>query len=96
MEPFRPCVDWRVWQWTRQYPNPDHWQVTKEFRGWVSGFTLERVEHLEFILEIRGVIEGVVRSFRRAIMENAVRPYRAWNPKPGQWPPQETGGPGSL
>lgn len=92
MEPFRPCVDWRVWQWTRQQPSetPD-WQVTRSFRGWVTGFALERVEHLEFTLEIRGVIEGVVRSFRRAVMENAVRPYRPWTPDPGRWPPESDG-----
>lgn len=91
MEQFRPCVDWRVWQWTRQRPAPAEWQVTKEYRGWVTGFALERVEHLEFTLEIRGVIEGVIRSFRRAVMENAVRPYRPWNPQPGQWPPTDGG-----
>ncbi|MBM3848541.1 MAG: type II CRISPR-associated endonuclease Cas1 [Verrucomicrobia bacterium] len=96
MEQFRPCVDWRVWQWTRRKPNPEDWQVTKEFRGWVTGFALERVEHLDFTLEIRGVIEGVIRSFRRAVMENAVRPYRPWNSKPGQWPPKKSGGPGPL
>jgi CRISP-associated protein Cas1 len=82
MEPFRPCVDWRVWQWTRQHTDPAEWQVTNEYRAWVTGFVLERVEHLEFTLEIRGVIEGVIRSFRRAVMENAVRPYRPWNLNP--------------
>ncbi len=96
MEPFRPCVDWRVWQWTRQHPDRAAWQVTKEYRAWVTGFALEKVEHLEFTLEIRGVIEGVIRSFRRAVMENAVRPYRPWQPQPGQWPQPETGGPGPL
>ncbi|MBI1176021.1 type II CRISPR-associated endonuclease Cas1 [bacterium] len=96
MEQFRPCVDWRVWQWTRQKPNPEDWQVSKEYRGWVTGFALERVDHLDFTLEVRGVIEGVIRSFRRAVMDNAVRPYRPWNPKPGQWPPKESGGPGSI
>lgn len=95
MEPFRPCVDWRVWQWACQHPAPEGWQVTKEFRAWVTGFALERVEHLEFTLEVRGVIEGVVRSFRRAVMENAVRPYRPWQPEPGRWP-LKTGGPGPL
>lgn len=96
MEPFRPCVDWRVWQWTRQHPAPAAWQVTKEYRAWVTGFVLERVEHLEFTLEIRGVIEGVIRSFRRAVMENAVRPYRPWQPEPGHWPTNLSGGPGPL
>lgn len=96
MEPFRPCVDWRVWQWTRRHPDPATWEVTKEFRGWVTGFALERVEHLEFTLEIRGVIEGVIRSFRRAVLANAVRPYRPWKPEPGRWPPPSNDGPGAL
>ncbi len=96
MEPFRPCVDWRVWQWTQQQPDPQEWRVSKPFRAWVTGFVLERVDHLEFHLEIRGVIEGVVRSFRRAVIENAVRPYHPWLPQPGQWPPKESGGSGAL
>jgi CRISPR-associated protein Cas1 len=96
MEPFRPCVDWRVWQWTRIHPDPKDWQVSKPFRAWVTGFVLERVEHLECSLEIRGVIEGVIRSFRRAVMENAVRPYRPWLPQSGHWPPKESGGSGAL
>ena len=96
MEPFRPCVDWRVWQWTRIHPDPKDWQVSKPFRAWVTGFVLERVEHLECNLEIRGVIEGVIRSFRRAVMENAVRPYRPWLPQSGHWPPKESGGSGAL
>lgn len=96
MEPFRPCVDWRVWQWTRIHPDPKDWQVSKSFRAWVTGFVLERVEHLECNLEIRGIIEGVIRSFRRAVIENAVRPYRPWLPQSGHWPPKESGGSGAL
>lgn len=96
MEPFRPCVDWRVWQWTRRHPNPPGWTVTKEFRGWITGFALERVEHLEFTLEIRGVIEGVIRSFRRAVMANSVRLYRPWMPDAGRWPPPHHDGFGTL
>lgn len=96
MEPFRPCVDWRVWEWTRLHPDPEEWEVTKEYRGWVTGFTLQRVGHLDFTLEVRGVIEGVIRSFRRAVMENGIRYYRPWNPKAGQWPPESKGGRGTL
>jgi hypothetical protein len=33
-------VDWRVWQWTRQHPDPAEWQVSKGYRGWVTGFVL--------------------------------------------------------
>ncbi|HEY9172556.1 MAG TPA: type II CRISPR-associated endonuclease Cas1 [Verrucomicrobiae bacterium] len=115
MEPFRPCVEWRVIQWIRQQQcrgrssqcefahtslNPKDqsgltsaaagaaghtWDVTKEFRRWVTGFPLERTEYLNLTLEIQGVIEGVVRGFRRAVMENQPRHYKPWTPKNSKW-----------
>lgn len=78
MEPFRPCVDWRVFQWARQHPNREEWEVTKEFRRWVTGFPLERVDYFAISLEVQGVVEGVIRSFRRAVIENSPRYYRPW------------------
>jgi CRISPR-associated protein Cas1 len=69
MEPFRPCVDWRVAQWARQHADDaakaqigGNWEVTPDFRRWVTGFPLERVEYFDLELELRGCIEGVVRS----------------------------------
>jgi CRISPR-associated protein Cas1 len=85
MEPFRPCVDWRVIQWARQQPEAAALEVSKEFRKWVTGFPLERVEYMDFTLEIRGCIEGVMRSFRRAVMENQPRLYRPWTPRNSKW-----------
>jgi len=83
MEPFRPCVDWRVIQWVKRNPKP--WEVSKEFRKWVTGFPLEHIDCLDFTLEIQGVIEGVVRNFRRAIMENQTRYYKPWTPRNSKW-----------
>ncbi|MGO8699638.1 MAG: type II CRISPR-associated endonuclease Cas1 [Limisphaerales bacterium] len=85
MEPFRPCVDWRVVQWVKQHPDRKDWEVSKEFRKWVTGFPLERVDYLELTLEIQGVIEGVVRGFRRAVVENQPRHYKPWTPKNSKW-----------
>jgi len=85
MEPFRPCVDWRVFQWAKQHPDRKDWQVTKEFRKWVTGFPLEPVDYLDFTLEIQGCIEGVVRGFRRAVIEKQQRFYRPWTPKNSKW-----------
>jgi CRISPR-associated protein Cas1 len=85
MEPFRPCVDWRVFQWARQHPDRKDWEVNKDFRRWVTGFPLERVDYLDFTLEIQGCIEGVVRGFRRAVIENQPRFYRPWTPRNSKW-----------
>lgn len=85
MEPFRPCVDWRVIQWVRQNPDPASWTVSKDYRKWVTGFPLVRVEHLDFELEIQGCIEGVVRGFRRAVLENSARFYKPWTQKNSKW-----------
>jgi CRISP-associated protein Cas1 len=85
MEPFRPCVDWRVLQWMKQHPDRAAWEVNKEFRKWVTGFPLERVDYLDFTLEIQGCIEGVVRGFRRVVIENQPRFYKPWTPKNSKW-----------
>lgn len=85
MEPFRPCVDWRVFQWMRDHPDRTDWEVNKKFRRWVTGFPLERIEYLDFTLEIQGVIEGVIRSFRRAVMENKPSFYKPWTPRNSKW-----------
>jgi CRISPR-associated protein Cas1 len=85
MEPFRPCVDWRVVQWVKQHPEATEWEVTKEFRKWVTGFPLQQVDYLDLTLEIQGVIEGVVRGFRKAVVENQPRHYKPWTPKNTKW-----------
>jgi len=104
MEPFRPCVDWRVIQWVRQIQqkalaSPESqrqstapvdtekgtYEVTKEFRKWVTGFPLERMDYMDLTLEIQGVIEGVVRGFRKAVVQNQPRYYKPWTPKNSKW-----------
>ncbi len=86
MEPFRPCVDWRVAQWVRRtHPLESGWDVTPEFRRWVTGFPLDRVEFLGLELDVRGCIEGSVRGFRRAVMASDPRLYKPWTPKNSKW-----------
>lgn len=85
MEPFRPCVDWRVAHWIRQHPNEDEWQVTKEFRAWVTQFPLEKVDYFDLNLDIRGVIEGVTRSFRKALTTGQSGHYKPWIRTTTKW-----------
>jgi CRISPR-associated protein Cas1 len=85
MEPFRPCVDWRVAQWIRNNPGVENPQVTKEFRQWVTGFPLEKIDWMELTLDVRGVIEGVVRSFRQALTAGQSGPYEPWTRTTTKW-----------
>ncbi len=85
MEAFRPCVDWRVAQWVRRHPGQEAWEVTPDFRKWVTGFPLERVGYLDLDLEVRGCIEGVVRNFRRAVLHGNTTLYKPWTPKNSKW-----------
>jgi len=88
MEPFRPCVDWRVAQWVRKNKadlETAPLEVNKAFRAWVTAFPLEKVDYLDMTLEIRGVIEGVVRSFRRAVLEHKPTTYHPWTPNSTKW-----------
>ncbi len=85
MEPFRPCVDWRVVQWVRQHPGAERWEVSPAFRKWVTGFPLARVGYLDLDLEVRGCIEGVVRGFRRAVLSGDAKFYKPWIPKNSKW-----------
>ena len=85
MEPFRPCVDWRVYQWVKEHPDTAEREVTKEFRKWVTGFPLERVDYLDLTLEIQGCIEGVVRGFRRAVLQKQPQLYKPWTQRNSKW-----------
>jgi CRISPR-associated protein Cas1 len=107
MEPFRPCVDWRVFQWARRMRNDEFGMtndgggiatnrqspitnhaplgVTPEFRKWVTTFPLVRVDWGEMTLSVEGVIEGVVRGFRRAVLGHQPRFYRPWTQKNSKW-----------
>lgn len=85
MEPFRPCVDWHVYQWVKARPQTDAFAVTPEFRRWVTGFSLERVDYLGLDLDIRGCIEGVMRGFRQAVLTGSSRHYRPWTWKSSKW-----------
>lgn len=85
MEPFRPCVDWRVYQWVKDRPQAEAFLVTTEFRRWVTGFALERVDYFGLELDLPGCIEGVVRGFRQAVLTGSARFYRPWMWKNSKW-----------
>lgn len=86
MEPFRPCVDWRVAQWIRDHPQEaNHWEVTQDFKKWVTGFPLEKVDYFDLTLDVRGVIEGSIRSFRKALLTGQTGHYKPWTRTTTKW-----------
>lgn len=85
MEPFRPCVDWRVAQWVKKHPNTTDWEVTHEFRKWVTGFPTVTVDYFDLQLDIRSCIEGVIRSFRKAIIKQQSVHYKPWTQQNSKW-----------
>jgi CRISPR-associated protein Cas1 len=85
MEPFRPCVDWRVSQWMSMREDPEDYSLNRSFKQFVTGFVLEHVGYLEMEVTIQSCIEGVVRSFRRAVLEKQVRHYKPWSPINSKW-----------
>ena len=85
MEPFRPCVDWRVADWIRRHPGPTEWEVTREFRQWVTAFPLETIDWFELMLDVRGAIEGVIRTFRQALVTAQSGAYRPWTRTTTKW-----------
>lgn len=86
MEPFRPCVDWRVAQWLIDFCEPgEEVEITQEFKRWVTGFVLETVGYFKIDMTINNCIESVVRSFRNAVLKQSVREYKPWTPPNLKW-----------
>ncbi len=85
MEPFRPCVDWRVAQWVLKDPEHCKGEVTKEFRQWVTGFPTTKIDYFDLQLDIRSCIEGVIRSFRKALIAQSSATYKPWTQKNLKW-----------
>ena len=86
MEPFRPCVDWRVAQWLIDRCEPgEEVEITREFKRWVTGFVLEQVGYFQIDMTINNCIESVIRSFRNSVMKQSVREYKPWTPPSLKW-----------
>ena len=76
MEPFRPCVDLKVYQWARTNPPP--WEVSKTYKKHVISFLQEKIRWRRSLLEVENVIEGAIRSFRKAVLEGKPQLYQPW------------------
>ena len=85
MEPFRPCIDWKVYQWVQGIDSPENAEITAPFRRYLTQSTLEKVGYLGIEMTLIHCVESVVRSFRQAVLKNQVRPYKPWIPANSKW-----------
>jgi CRISPR-associated protein Cas1 len=85
MEPFRPCVDWRVIRWLREEVPHGDTRIDGRFRRYVTEFVIEKVGYLELEMPLRNCIEEVVRGFRKAVISKQTRDYRPWTPLNSKW-----------
>ncbi len=85
MEPFRPSVDRRVIQWLQSKPERRDYQINLEFRRWISDFTQDRIGYLGIEMQIQNCIESVVRSFRKAVLNQQTRHYKPWILRDSKW-----------
>lgn len=85
MEPFRPCVDWRVVRWLHGEGKGKPVEVTPHFRKWIVGVCTEQIEVEGKSLSLQSGVEVVVRSFRRAVLEGDVRRFKPWTQKNSKW-----------
>lgn len=85
MEPFRPRVDWRVAQWVHQNPDEKSWEVTPEYRQWITTLPVEKISHHGRQLPLQGVLENTTRGFRRAVLEQTPKYYEPWTQGNSKW-----------
>ena len=86
MEPFRPLVDWRIFQWIRNHgKNSADEGIDKKFRQWITGFLIEQTEYRKATIQVHNCIAAVVRSFRRAVLEKNPTLYKPWILKNSKW-----------
>ncbi|MDP0495730.1 MAG: type II CRISPR-associated endonuclease Cas1 [Verrucomicrobiota bacterium JB024] len=85
MEPFRPCVDFRVARWVLEETQPGDYQINGRFRHYVTEFVLERVGYLGLEMDLKNCLESVIRGFRSAVLSGQTRSYKPWTPSNSKW-----------
>lgn len=85
MEPFRPWVDAEVVACVRRQGGWRSVAVDREARAALAEVMVKPVRRGDQAAEGRIVIEEVLRSFRRAVMERKPSLYKPWTPKASRW-----------
>lgn len=85
MEPFRPCVDSRIFGWIEAHSDSLDWSVTPEFKKWIVPLTEQKILYQGRKVTMRACLERSIRSFRAAVMDNKPATYQPWTLKNSKW-----------
>lgn len=85
MEPFRPWVDATVVECIRRQAGCATIVVNRDAKQALTEAMIKPVRRGDQTVEFRIVIEEVLRSFRRAVMERKPSLYQPWTPKATRW-----------
>lgn len=85
MEPFRPLVDAEVAECRKRLGSAAAAPANREARALIAQSIVKLVRHGDRVVECRIVIEDVLRSFRRAVMDRKPSLYQPWTPKDSRW-----------
>lgn len=85
MEPFRPWIDAVVVGCISRQRDCREIAVDREARTALGESMVKSVRLGDRVVEFRIVIEEVLRSFRRAVMERKPSLYQPWTPKASKW-----------
>ena len=85
MEPFRSCVDARVYGWAEAHSDPNDWTVSPEFKRWIVPLTEQKIVYQGRRLSMRNCLERSIRSFRSAVLDNKATGYQPWTLRNSKW-----------
>lgn len=85
MEPFRPLIAAEVAKCCRGVGTGVASAADRESRTAIAKSIVRPVRYGERVVECRIVIEEVLRSFRRAVMDRKPSLYQPWTPNDSRW-----------
>lgn len=89
MEPFRPIMDSYVARWIEANGSDgvrnDEWHMPLEFRRFIASSLSHPIFYEGEYLQLKSVVEKVMRSFRKSVLLNQVGPYEPWKTSITRW-----------
>lgn len=84
MEPFRPWIDWRIFNWVKEQPKADAFVVTGEYRRWITSALTARLPCANGNNMIEKIQESAF-GFKRSVLSRSIGRYKPWTLSDSKW-----------